>query len=82
MPRSCADRRRAPDHEIFRLRDELEQHEGPNVTFYDYLSIAPSASQEDIGRALRKLAKSMHPDKAKASALAAHAKQVSASARS
>lgn len=25
---------RAPDHEIFRLRDEIEADEGPGVTFY------------------------------------------------
>lgn len=51
------------DREIFRVRDELAAHEGTNVTFYDYLGVTPSASQDDINKAYRKKAKLYHPDK-------------------
>ncbi|KAF4555298.1 DnaJ domain-containing protein 1 [Elsinoe fawcettii] len=56
----------AEDHEIFRLRDELIQHEGANATFYNFLGVKPSASQDDINRAYRKQSRLMHPDKARA----------------
>lgn len=56
----------AEDHEIFRLRDELIQHEGDNATFYNFLGVKPSASQDDINRAYRKQSRLMHPDKARA----------------
>lgn len=53
------------DHEIFQLRDEIMAKEGPNVTFYDFLEVKPTANQEDINKAYRKRSKQLHPDKAK-----------------
>lgn len=53
------------DQEIFRLRDEVEASEGPGVSFYDFLGITPSASQDDINKALKKKARTLHPDKVK-----------------
>jgi curved DNA-binding protein CbpA len=58
------------DHEIFRLRDELEASEGGDVTFYDFLGIQPSATQDDINKAFRKKSKALHPDKVKHSFIA------------
>lgn len=54
-----------PDHEIFRLKDELERAEGSDTTFYSFLGVPPSASQEDISKAYRKKSRLIHPDKAK-----------------
>lgn len=54
-----------PDREIFRLRDELATYEGSDVTFYDFLDVSPSASQDDINKAYRKKSRSLHPDKVK-----------------
>ncbi|KAL1965621.1 hypothetical protein VTN77DRAFT_5298 [Rasamsonia byssochlamydoides] len=53
------------DYEIFRLRDEIAATEGANVTFYDFLGVPPSASQDDINKAYRKKSKQLHPDKVK-----------------
>lgn len=53
------------DHEIFRLKDEVQASEGSNVTFYSFLGIKPNAGQEDITRAYRKLSRTLHPDKAR-----------------
>jgi len=53
------------DQEIFRLRDEVETSEGVDVTFYDFLGIKPSASQDDINKAYRKKSRLLHPDKVK-----------------
>ncbi len=53
------------DQEIFRLRDEVEASEGADVTFYDFLGIKPSASQDDINKAYRKKSRLLHPDKVK-----------------
>ncbi|KAJ9142177.1 Endoplasmic reticulum domain-containing protein [Pleurostoma richardsiae] len=53
------------DSEIFRLRDEIATYEGPTMTFYDFLGVPPTASQDDINRAYRKKSRSLHPDKAK-----------------
>lgn len=53
------------DQEIFRLRDEVEAHEGVGVSFYDLLDIKPSASQDDINKAYKKKSKTLHPDKVK-----------------
>lgn len=39
--------------------------EGPDVTFYDFLGIPPSASQEDIKKAYHKKSRLLHPDKIK-----------------
>ncbi|KAF2454777.1 hypothetical protein BDY21DRAFT_94283 [Lineolata rhizophorae] len=52
------------DHEIFRLRDEVAASEGPSVTFYDFLGVSPSASQDAINKAYRKKSRLIHPDKA------------------
>lgn len=53
------------DHEIFRIRDELLAHLGPDATFYDFLGVKSSASQDDINKAYRKRARELHPDKVK-----------------
>ncbi|KKZ61007.1 hypothetical protein EMCG_04343 [[Emmonsia] crescens] len=53
------------DHEIFRLQNEVQQTEGVNVTFYDFLGVKPTVSQADLLRAFRKKSKQLHPDKAK-----------------
>ncbi|KAI0125833.1 DnaJ domain-containing protein, partial [Xylariales sp. AK1849] len=53
------------DHEIFRVRDELAAHEGPDVSFYDFIGVNPSASQDEINRSYRKKSKTLHPDKVK-----------------
>lgn len=59
------------DHEIFRLRDEVEVSEGPDVTFYDFVGVSPSATWDDINKAFRKKSRSIHPDKARQSFVAA-----------
>ena len=53
------------DHEIFRLRDEVEASEGTDVTFYDFLGIKSSANQDEINQAYRKKSRLLHPDKVK-----------------
>ncbi|KAK4967000.1 hypothetical protein LTR66_012000 [Elasticomyces elasticus] len=58
------------DHEIFRLRDELQAHEGHNETFYTFLDLRPSASLDDINKAYRKKSRLLHPDKASSTWLA------------
>ncbi|CAI6341744.1 unnamed protein product [Periconia digitata] len=55
------------DHEIFRLRDEVAKHSGPNVTFYDLLDVKPSVSQDALLKAYRKKSKEIHPDRARRS---------------
>ncbi|KAL9138682.1 MAG: hypothetical protein Q9175_000118 [Cornicularia normoerica] len=65
------------DHEIFRLRDEIEASEGPEVTFYDFLGVKASASQDEIVKAYRKKSRTIHPDKAKQSLIASKAKATS-----
>lgn len=60
----------ADDHEIFRIRDELLKHDGADQTFYSFMNVDPSASQDDINKAYRKLSRSLHPDKARANWLA------------
>ena len=40
------------DHEIFRLRDEIEASEGPEVTFYGKQSYRPTNSIVSVGRLL------------------------------
>ena len=58
------------DHEIFRLKDEVQQHEGANATFYSILGIKPSASQQEINNAYKKISRTLHPDKARSNWLA------------
>jgi len=53
------------DQEIFRLRNEVEESEGEGVTFYDFLDVKPSASQDEINKAYRKRSRVLHPDKVK-----------------
>ncbi|KAF2016053.1 hypothetical protein BU24DRAFT_492216 [Aaosphaeria arxii CBS 175.79] len=61
------------DHEIFRLRDEVVAHEGPNVTFYDLLGVKPSASQDQLNKAYRKKSIQLHPDKARQNFISGYA---------
>ncbi|KAI9782289.1 MAG: hypothetical protein M1816_001951 [Peltula sp. TS41687] len=61
------------DHEIFRLRDEVELTEGPDVTFYDFLGVTPTASQDELNKAYRKKSRLIHPDKAKQAFIASKA---------
>ncbi|KAK3393464.1 hypothetical protein B0H63DRAFT_458273 [Podospora didyma] len=70
------------DHEIFRVRDELIAHEGPDVTFYQFLGVSPSASQEDINKAYKKKSRQLHPDKVKQQLAAERAKAKSNHAKS
>jgi hypothetical protein len=60
------------DHEIFRLRDEVQKSEGANATFYSFVGIKPKASQEEITKAYRKASRVMHPDKARSNWIAAY----------
>ena len=53
------------DQEIFRLRAEVEASEGEGVTFYDFVGVSRSASQDEINKAYRKKSKLLHPDKVK-----------------
>ncbi|KAL3417832.1 J domain-containing protein C2E1P5.03 [Phlyctema vagabunda] len=53
------------DQEIFRLRDEVATSEGPEVTFYEFLGIKPSASHDQITQAYRERSRVLHPDKVK-----------------
>lgn len=59
------------DHEIFRLRDEVEASEGPGISFYDFVGVSPSATWDDINKAFRKKSRSIHPDKARQQFVAA-----------
>lgn len=58
------------DHEIFRLRDEVQAHEGNNVTFYSLIGVQRGANQDDINKAYRKLSRTLHPDKARSNWIA------------
>ncbi len=58
------------DHQIFKLRDEVTVSEGTGTTFYQLLGLNPTASNDDIAKALKKKARTEHPDKAKHSWLA------------
>lgn len=51
------------DHEIFRLKDEVEATEG-KINFYEFLN-APSiyATQDELNKAYRKTSRQIHPDK-------------------
>jgi curved DNA-binding protein CbpA len=54
-----------PDHEIFRLRDDVIAHEGANTTFYSFLGVTRKATIDEINRAYRKRSMRLHPDKAR-----------------
>lgn len=62
------------DREIFRVRDELIAKEGPDVTFYQFLGIAPGANQEDINKAYKKRSRELHPDKVRQQMMAERVK--------
>ncbi|EFW99923.1 endoplasmic reticulum domain containing protein [Grosmannia clavigera kw1407] len=53
------------DQEIFRVRDELAGALGADVSFYDFVGVAASASVDEINKAYRKRSRSLHPDKVK-----------------
>ncbi|KAH9897474.1 hypothetical protein F4778DRAFT_743707 [Xylariomycetidae sp. FL2044] len=63
------------DREIFRVRDELSVHEGQDVTFYDFIGVSSTATQDEINKAYRKRAKALHPDKVKSQLQAERTKQ-------
>ncbi|KAL1643448.1 hypothetical protein SLS58_004806 [Diplodia intermedia] len=65
------------DHEIFRLRDEVVASEGPDASFYSFIGVAPSASQDEINKAYRKKSRQIHPDKARQTYLSAYRKDKS-----
>ncbi|KAI2465746.1 hypothetical protein F4781DRAFT_408122 [Annulohypoxylon bovei var. microspora] len=69
------------DREIFRLRDELSQYEGPDVTFYDFLGVTARATQDEINKAYRKKSRSLHPDKVKQQLTAERARQATKSGK-
>jgi hypothetical protein len=60
------------DHEIFRLKDEVQHSEGSNATFYSFMGLKPGAGQDDINKAYRKLSRTLHPDKARSNWLATY----------
>lgn len=62
------------DREIFRVRDELAAALGPEITFYDFVGVSPSASLDDINKAYRKKTRQLHPDKVKQQLAADRAK--------
>ncbi|KAI4915427.1 uncharacterized protein J4E92_009381 [Alternaria infectoria] len=62
------------DHEIFRIRDEVAKADGANITFYDLLGVKPSASQDQLTKALRKKSRELHPDKARKNFVTEYAK--------
>lgn len=51
------------DHEIFDLVSALESAEGKGMTFYKFLNVHKSATLDEINKAARKLALTIHPDK-------------------
>ncbi|KAJ8099757.1 hypothetical protein POJ06DRAFT_116094 [Lipomyces tetrasporus] len=53
------------DHEIFRLKEELEKHEGKGITFYSFLELenGPGSTSDQITKAYRKRSRQLHPDK-------------------
>ncbi|KAK9324132.1 hypothetical protein V1517DRAFT_318326 [Lipomyces orientalis] len=53
------------DHEIFRLKEELEKHEGKGTTFYSFLELetGPGSTSDQITKAYRKRSRQLHPDK-------------------
>ncbi|RMZ81975.1 hypothetical protein DV737_g2280, partial [Chaetothyriales sp. CBS 132003] len=59
------------DHEIFRLKEEVEAAEGSGVSFYDFLGVSPAATWEEIDKAFRRKSRTLHPDKARNSFIAA-----------
>lgn len=59
------------DYEIFRLRDEVVAHEGPDTTFYSFIGVDSAASVDTINKAYRKRSRQLHPDKAVQAAIAA-----------
>ena len=60
------------DHEIFRLKDEVQANEGSNTTFYSFMGLKENANQKEINDAYKKLSRSLHPDKARSKWLASY----------
>jgi hypothetical protein len=52
----------------------LIAHEGPDVTFYDFLGVSRSASLDDINKAYKKKSRQLHPDKVRQQLTAERAK--------
>lgn len=51
------------DREIFALRDSVEKDIGQDTTFYSWLGVENTATDNQIARAYRKLSQKIHPDK-------------------
>ncbi|EGV66520.1 hypothetical protein PSN45_002883 [Yamadazyma tenuis] len=53
------------DHEIFKLRDQVEDDLGKGATFYSWLNLKQGSKStlEEISKAYRKKSRSLHPDK-------------------
>ena len=62
------------DHEIFRLHDEVTTHEGHDTTFYSFIGVSPSVSQDELNKAYRKKSRQLHPDKARQTFISTHSK--------
>ncbi|KAF2671503.1 hypothetical protein BT63DRAFT_412527 [Microthyrium microscopicum] len=62
------------DHEIFRIRDDVIAHEGPDTTFYSLIGVTRKSTMDEINRAYRKVAARAHPDKARQSFIANYGK--------
>lgn len=52
------------DHELFRVRDELNALEGTDTSFYALLGVPPSAPLAEITKQNKKRSRQLHPDKA------------------
>ncbi|KAI1098704.1 hypothetical protein F4804DRAFT_115156 [Jackrogersella minutella] len=65
--------------EIFRLRDEIAQYEGPEITFYDFVGVTARATQDEINKAYRKKSRELHPDKVKQKLTSERARQAAKS---
>ncbi|KZW04216.1 hypothetical protein EXIGLDRAFT_758512 [Exidia glandulosa HHB12029] len=51
------------DYEIFDLQEALEKAEGKGTTFYSWLDVTSTATNNEIAKAYRKKSLEMHPDK-------------------
>lgn len=57
------------------MRDEVALTEGENATFYSFMGVTPSVTQDELNKAYRKKSRTLHPDKARANWLAQYSQQ-------